>query len=68
MVTAWLTTCYALRSCIPAMKPLSIRLTPRQIAWLDSHRAEGEARSGLVRRLLGSLMADDMRQGEGASK
>ena len=42
------------------MKPLSIRLTPRQIAWLDSRRAEGEPRSMLVRRLLGELMEGDL--------
>jgi hypothetical protein len=41
-----------------AMKPLSIRLTPRQIAWLDSCRAEGEPRSMVVRRLLGGLMEE----------
>lgn len=41
------------------MKPLSIRLTPRQIAWLDGRRAEGEPRSMVVRRLLGELMASE---------
>jgi hypothetical protein len=41
------------------MRPLSIRLTPRQIAWLDDRRAEGEPRSMVVRRLLGELMGKE---------
>jgi hypothetical protein len=40
------------------MKPLSIRLTTRQIAWLDSRRAEGEPRSMVVRRLIGEVMQE----------
>jgi len=42
------------------MKPLSIRLTLRQIAWLDDRRAEGEPRSMVVRRLIGELMAGEV--------
>jgi len=48
------------------MKPLSIRLTPRQIAWLDDRRAEGEPRSMVVRRLLGELMAGEVERTTGS--
>jgi hypothetical protein len=47
-----------------AMKPLSIRLTPRLITWLDSCRAEGEPRAMVVRRLLGEMMEEQRVKGE----
>ena len=40
----------------PRMKPLSIRLPERHIAWLDRQAGDLDTRSALIRRLIDQAM------------
>ena len=43
---------YRPSACYPLMKPLSIRLHERQVAWLDRQAGDIDTRSALIRRLI----------------
>jgi len=42
-----------------ALRPLSIRLSDRQIAWLEKQAADIETRSAVIRRLIAEAIKRD---------
>lgn len=49
----------ALPQTLKPLKPLSIRLSPSQIQWLDARRADGINRSTAIRLLIAEAMQRD---------
>lgn len=50
---------YRPSACYPLMKPLSIRLPDRQIAWLDRQAGDIDTRTAIIRRLIEAAMRRD---------
>lgn len=53
---------YRPSACYPLMKPLSIRLPDRQIAWLDRKAGDIDTRTAIIRRLIDAAMRRDQQE------